>query len=137
MKEDDSLQDITIITSSGVSHSDGSCVLGKIHRDESSNITNKKCITKWRIILLIYNTYLKHDFIVTVCWGRTFHTSSFNLHRNCKIFMIILHYIQCNLHTLQRSFSDEIAIMKRHYVIQPYLMIRHYVTHPTNSVILF
>ena len=33
-------------------------------------------------------------------------------------------------------FSDEIAIMIRHYVIHPYLKIRHYVMHPTNYVII-
>ena len=45
---------------------------------------------------------------------------------------LILYSIQFAYPTYSRSpFSDEIAIMIRHYVIHPYLKIRHYVIHPT------
>ena len=63
------------------------------------------------------------------------HALSFNSHRNCKIFMTnfnLIYSIQFAYPTYSGSpFSDEIAIMIRHYVIHPYLKIRHYVIHPT------
>ena len=46
--------------------------------------------------------------------------------------ILILYSIQFAYPTYFGSpFSDEIAIMIRHYVIHPYLKIRHYVIHPT------
>ena len=46
--------------------------------------------------------------------------------------ILILYSIQFAYPTYSGSpFSDEIAIMIRHYVIHPYLKIRHYVIHPT------
>ena len=64
------------------------------------------------------------------------YTSSFNLHRNCQIFMItILYSIQFLYPTYSRSsFSDKIPIMIHHYVIHPHFMIRHYVIHRTNYI---
>ena len=48
--------------------------------------------------------------------------------------ILILYSIQFAYPTYSGSpFSDEIAIMIRHYVIHPYLKIRHYVIHPTIS----
>ena len=47
--------------------------------------------------------------------------------------ILILYSIQFAYPTYSGSpFSDEIAIMIRHYVIRPYLKIRHFVIHPTN-----
>ena len=47
--------------------------------------------------------------------------------------ILILYSIQFAYPTYSGSpFSEEIAIMIRHYVIHPYLKIRHYVIHPTN-----
>ena len=52
--------------------------------------------------------------------------------------ILILYSIQFAYPTYSRSpFSDEIAIMIRHYVIHPYLKIRHYVIHPTILIIFF
>ena len=49
--------------------------------------------------------------------------------------ILILYSIQFAYPTYSGSpFSDEIAIMIRHYVIHPYLKIRHYVIHPTMSI---
>ena len=46
--------------------------------------------------------------------------------------ILILYSMQFAYPTYSGSpFSDEIAIMIRHYVIHPYLKIRHYVIHPT------
>ena len=56
-------------------------------------IYRKKCITKWRITLSIYYTYLTHDFIKLNVRGRKFHAFSFNSHRNCKIFMTNFNFI--------------------------------------------
>ena len=49
--------------------------------------------------------------------------------------ILILYSIQFAYPTYSGSpFSDEIAIMIRHYVIHPYLKIRHYVIHPTKCL---
>ena len=50
--------------------------------------------------------------------------------------ILILYSIQFAYPTYSGSpFSDEIAIMIRHYVIHPYLKIRHYVIHPTKCIL--
>ena len=120
--------------SSGVSHSDGSCVLGRIHSDVSSNIPKKvyhivtdNFVNLWHIsyawLYLKPNVkegsfmplVLIHTGIVKYLWQ-----------------ILILYSIQFAYPTYSGSpFSDEIAIMIRHYVIHPYLKIRHYVIHPT------
>ena len=52
--------------------------------------------------------------------------------------ILILYSIQFAYPTYSGSpFSDEIAIMIRHYVIHPYLKIRHYVIHPTINALFF
>ena len=72
--------------SSGVSHSDGSCVLGRIHSDVSSNIPKKVYhIVTDNFVNLLHISYAW--LYKTECWGRKFHAFSFNSHRNCKIFM--------------------------------------------------
>ena len=80
------------VISSGVSHSDGSCVLGRIHSDVLSNISKKvyHIVTDNFVNLLhISNAWLYK----TECWGRKFHAFSFNSHRNCKIFMTNFNFI--------------------------------------------
>ena len=123
--------------SSGVSHSDGSCVLGRIHSDVSSNIPKKVYhIVTDNFVNLLHKSY--SWLYKTECWGRKFHAFSFNSHRNCKIFMTNFNFIliQFAYPTYSGSpFSDEIAIMIRHYVIHLYLKIRHYVIHPTNLLL--
>ena len=75
-----------ILKSSGVSHSDGSCVLGGIHSDVSSNIPKKVYhIVTDNFVNLLHISYAW--LYKTECWGRKFHAFSFNSHRNCKIFM--------------------------------------------------
>ena len=77
---------LLIYNSSGVSHSDGSCVLGRIHSDVSSNIPKKvyRIVTDNFVNLL----HISYAWLYkTECWGRKFHAFSFNSHRNCKIFM--------------------------------------------------
>ena len=80
------------IISSGVSHSDGSCVLGRIHSDVSSNIPKKVYhIVTDNFVNLLHISYAwlyKTEF-----WGRKFHAFSFNSHRNCKIFMTNFNFI--------------------------------------------
>ena len=78
--------------SSGVSHSDGSCVLGRIHSDVSSNIPKKVYhIVTDNFVNLLHISYAW--LYKTECWGRKFHAFSFNSHRNCKIFMTNLNFI--------------------------------------------
>ena len=115
------------------SHSDGSCVFGRIHSDVSSNIPKKV----YHIVTDNFVNLLHISFAwlyKTECWGRKFHAFSFNSHRNCKIFMTNFNFIFdtiCVPSIFRKSIRDEIAIMIRHYVIHPYLKIRHYVIHPT------
>ena len=73
------------IKSSDVSHSDGSCVLGRIHSDVSSNIPKVYHIVTDNFVNLLRISYTW--LYKTECWGRKFHAFSFNSHRNCKIFM--------------------------------------------------
>ena len=107
--------------------------LGRIHNDVSWNIPKKVYhILTDNFVNLLHISYAW--LYKTECWGRKFNAFSFNSHRNCKIFMIILilYSIQFAYPTYSGSpFSDEIAIMIRQYVIHPYLKIRHYVIHPT------
>ena len=78
--------------SSGVSHSDGSCVLGRIHSDVSSNIPKKVYhIVTDNFVNLLHISYAW--LYKTECWGRKFHAFSFNSHRNCKIFMTSFNFI--------------------------------------------
>ena len=78
--------------SSGVSHSDGSCVLGRIHSDVSSNIPKKVYhIVTDNFVNLLHISYAW--LYKTECWGRKFHALSFNSHRNCKIFMTNFNFI--------------------------------------------
>ena len=78
--------------SSGVSHSDGSCVLGRIHSDVSSNIPKKVYhIVTDNFVNLLHISYAW--LYKTECWGRKFHAFSFNSHRNCKIFMTNFYFI--------------------------------------------
>ena len=78
--------------SSGVSHSDGSCVLGRIHSDVSSNIPKKVYhIVTDNFVNLLHISYAW--LYKTECWGRKFHAFSFNSHRNCKIFMTYFNFI--------------------------------------------
>ena len=86
--------------SSGVSHSDGSCVLGRIHSDVSSNIPKKVYhIVTDNFVNLLHISYAW--LYKTECWGRKFHAFSFNSNRNCKIFMTNFNfYIRYNLRTL-------------------------------------
>ena len=126
--------DMICMISSSVSHSDGSCVLGRIHSDVSLNIPKKVYhIVTDNFVNLLHISYAW--LYKTEYWGRKFHAFSFNSHRNCKIFVTnfnFLYSIQFAYPTYSGSpFSDEIAIMIRHYVIHPYLKIRHYVIHPT------
>ena len=80
------------IISSGVSHSDGSCVLGRIHSDVSSNIPKKVYhIVTDNFVNLLHISYAW--LYETECWGRKFHAFSFNSHRNCKIFMTNFNFI--------------------------------------------
>ena len=80
------------VTSSGVSHSDGSCVLGRIHSDVSSNIPKKVYhIVTDKFVNLLHISYAW--LYKTECWGRKFHAFSFNSHRNCKIFMTNFNFI--------------------------------------------
>ena len=82
----------TVINSSGVSHSDGSCVLGRIHSDVSSNIPKKVYhIVTNNFVNLLHISYTW--LYKTECWGRKFHAFSFNSHRNCKIFMTYFNFI--------------------------------------------
>ena len=77
--------------SSGVSHSDGSCVLGRIHSDVSSNIPKKVYhIVTDNFVNLLHISYTW--LYKTKFWGRKFHFS-FNSHRNCKIFMTNFNFI--------------------------------------------
>ena len=78
--------------SSGVSHSDGSCVLGRIHSDVSSYIPKKVYhIVMDNFVNLLHISYAW--LYKTECWGRKFHAFSFNSHRNCKIFMTNFNFI--------------------------------------------
>ena len=78
--------------SSGVSHSDGSCVLGRIHSDVSSNIPKKVYhIVTDNFVNLLHISYAW--LYKTECWGRRFHAFSFNSHRNCNIFMTNFNFI--------------------------------------------
>ena len=78
--------------SSGVSHSDGSCVLGRIHSDVSSKIPKKVYhIVTDNFVNLIHISYAW--LYKTECWGRKFHAFTFNSHRNCKIFMTNFNFI--------------------------------------------
>ena len=78
--------------SSGVSHSDGSCVLGRIHSDVSSNIPKKVYhIVTDNFVNLLHISYAW--LYKTECWGRKFHAFSFNSHRNCKIFITNFNFI--------------------------------------------
>ena len=78
--------------SSGVSHSDGSCVLGRIHSDVSSNIPKKVYhIVTDNFVNLLHISYAW--LYKTECWGRKFHAFSFNSHRNCRIFMTNFNFI--------------------------------------------
>ena len=78
--------------SSGVSHSDGSCVLGRIHSDVSSNTPKKVYhIVTDNFVNLLHISYAW--LYKTECWGRKFHAFSFNSHRNCKIFMTNFNFI--------------------------------------------
>ena len=81
-----------LYNSSGVSHSDGSCVLGRIHSDVSSNIPKKvyHILTDNFVNLLHISCAWLYK---TECWGRKFHAFSFNSHRNCKIFMTNFNFI--------------------------------------------
>ena len=80
------------VISSGVSHSDGSCVLGRIHSDISSNIPKKVYhIVTDNFVNLLHISYAW--LYKTECWGRKFHAFSFNSHRNCKIFMTNFNFI--------------------------------------------
>ena len=80
------------LNSSGVSHSDGSCVLGRIHSDVSSNIPKKVYhIVTDNFVNLLHISYAW--LYKTECWGRKFHAFSFNSHRNCKIFMTNFNFI--------------------------------------------
>ena len=79
-------------SSSGVSHSDGSCVLGRIHSDVSSKIPKKVYhIVTDNFVNLLHISYAW--LYKTECWGRKFHAFSFNSHRNCKIFMTNFNFI--------------------------------------------
>ena len=81
-----------MINSSGVSHSDGSCVLGNIHSDVSSNIPKKVYhIVTDNFVNLLHISYAW--LYKTECWGRKFHAFSFNSQRNCKIFMTNFNFI--------------------------------------------
>ena len=73
---------VCLAISSGVSHSDGSCVLGRIHSDVSSNIPKKvyHIVTDNFVNLLLISYVWLYK---TECWGRKFHALSFNSHRNC------------------------------------------------------
>ena len=97
-------------------------------------IYRKKCITQWRITLSIYYTYLTHDFIKPNVEEGSFMPLVL-IHTGIVKYLwqiLILYSIQFAYPTYSGSpFSDEIAIMIRHYVIHPYLKIRHYVIHPT------
>ena len=78
--------------SSGVSHSDGSCVLGRIHSDVSSNIPKKLYhIVTDNFVNLLHISYAW--LYKTECWGRKFHAFSLNSHRNCKISMTYFNFI--------------------------------------------
>ena len=82
----------TYYISSGVSHSDGSCVLGRIHSEVSSNIPKKVYhIVTHNFVNLLHISYAW--LYKTECWGRKFHAFSFNSHRNCKIFMTNFNFI--------------------------------------------
>ena len=125
--------------SSGVSHSDGSCVLGRIHSDVSSNIPKKVYhIVTDNFVNLLHISYAW--LYKTECWGIKFQAFSFNSQGIVKYLwqILILYSIQFAYPTYSGSpFSDEIAIMIRHYVIHPYLKIRHYVIHPTIFLVNF
>ena len=119
--------------SSGVSHSDGSCVLGRVHSDVSSNIPKKVYhIVTDNFVNLLHISYAW--LYKTECWGRKFHALVL-IHTGIVKYLwqiLILYSIKFAYPTYSGSpFSDEIAIMIRHYVIHPYLKIRHYVIHPT------
>ena len=74
------------------SHSDGSCVLGRIHSDVSSNILKKVYhIVTDNFVNLLHISYAW--LYKTECWGSKFHAFSFNSHRNCKIFMTNFNFI--------------------------------------------
>ena len=126
--------------SSGVSHSDGSCVLGRIHSDVSSNIPKKVYhIVTDNFVNLLHISYAW--LYKTECWGRKFHAFSL-IHTGIVKYLwqiLILYSIQVAYPTYSGSpFSDEIAIMIRHYVIHPYfLKIRHYVIHPKKCSVIF
>ena len=83
---------LTSYISSGVSHSDGSCVLGRIHSDVSLNIPKKVYhIVMDNFVNLLHISYAW--LYKTECWGRKFHAFSFNSRRNCKIFMTNFNFI--------------------------------------------
>ena len=102
-------------------------------------IYRKKCITLWRITLSIYYTYLTNDFIKPNVEEGSFMPLVL-IHTGIVKYLwqiLILYSIQFAYPTYSGSpFSDEIAIMVRHYVIHPYLKIRHYVIHPTNCFVI-
>ena len=86
------INDLWLNNSSGVSHSDGSCVLGRIHSDVSSNIPKKVYhIVTDNFVNLLHISYAW--LYKTECWERKFHAFSFNSHRNCKIFMTNFNFI--------------------------------------------
>ena len=123
---------------SDVSHSDGSCVLGRIHSDVSSNIPKKVYhIVTDNFVNRLHISYARHFSIK--CLGGIFYTSSFNLHINRHILMTNFDFIFDTIHVPyinRSSISDEIMIMIRHYVIHPHLIICHYVIHPTKCLML-
>ena len=83
---------VLLYISSGVSHNDGSCVLGRIHSDVSSIIPIKVYhIVTDNFVNLLHISYAW--LYKTECWGRKFHAFSFNSHRNCKIFMTNFNFI--------------------------------------------
>ena len=85
----------TMKISSGVSHSDGSCILGRVHSDVSSNIPKKVYhIVTDNFVNLLHLLHISYAWLYkTECWGRKFHAFSFNSHRNCKIFMTNFNFI--------------------------------------------
>ena len=110
------------IISSGVSHSDGSCVLGRIHSDVSSNIPKKVYHIVTDNFVNLLHTYLTHDFIKPNVEEGSFMSLVF-IHTGIVKYLwqiLSLYSIQFAYPTYSGSpFSDEIAIMIRHYVIHP------------------
>ena len=111
--------------SSGVSHSDGSCVLGRIYSDVSSNISKKVYHTVTdNFVNLLHISYAW--LYKTECWGSFMPLVLIHTGIVKYLWQILISYsIQFAYPTYSGSpFSDEIAIMIRHYVIHPYLKIR-------------